>query len=88
MSSIGRRLAGAGLGALFVVGLGSAGLAYAQTTDDSTPSTTSPPASAPASPNQDPNCPHMGSRGGGGGGGGSSISPAPAPSSGGDPGSV
>jgi hypothetical protein len=42
MSTIGRRLAGVSLGALFVVGLGGAGLAYAQTTDDSTPSTTSP----------------------------------------------
>jgi len=102
MSTIGRRLAGVGLGALVVVGLGGAGLAYAQTTDNSTPSTTSPPATAPATPdNRDPaHCPHDGMRGGRGGGGGSgfgagpsvgggsSVSPTPAPSSGADPGSV
>ena len=65
MNSIGSRLAGVGLGALFVVGLAGAGLAYAQTTDDSTPSTTSPPASAPAAPGEDPDCPEKGMRGGG-----------------------
>jgi hypothetical protein len=93
MKSIGSRLAGAGLGALFVVGLAGAGLAYAQTTDDSTTTTTGPEATAPASPGQDPNCPHDGMRGGrgpggGGGGGGSSVSPTPAPSTSADPGSV
>ena len=77
MNSIGSRLAGAGLGALFVVGLAGAGLAYAQTTEDSTPSTTSPPASAPAAPAEDPDCPEKGMRG-----------PTPAPSSGTDPGAL
>ena len=92
MNSIGKRLAGVGLGALFAVGLCGAGLAYAQTTDDSTPSTTSPPASsAPAAPGQDPDCPH--GRGGGGGGAGSSadgssVSPTPDTSGGTDPGTV
>jgi len=99
MSSIGSRLAGVGLGALFVIGLGGAGLAYAQTTGNSTPSMTSPSAAtAPAAPGQDPNCPHDGRGGGGGGGGrgfgrsagGGSVSPtpAPAPSGGTDPGSL
>jgi len=98
MSSIGSRLAGVGLGALFVIGLGGAGLAYAQTTGNSTPSTTSPSAAtAPAAPGQDPNCPHDGRVGGGGGrgfgrsaGGGGSVSPTPtpAPSGGTDPGSL
>ena len=96
MNSIGSRLAGIGLGALFVVGLAGAGLAYAQTTDDSPPSTTSPPSSAPAAPSGDPDCPEKGLRGGGRGGGGtgasgdggSSVSPTPAPSSGTDPGAL
>ena len=91
MNSIGSRLVGVGLGALFVVGLAGAGLAYAQTTEDSTPSTTSPPASAPAAPAQDHDCPEKGMRGGSDGGGTSSSggsSTTPAPALGADPGSV
>ena len=64
MNSIGKKLAGVGLGALFVIGLGGAGLAYAQT-DDSTTTTTGPSATAPASPSEDPDCPHKNGRGGG-----------------------
>src|SRR5205814_278954 len=56
MSTIGKKLAGVAVGSLLVLGLGGAGLAYAQTTDNSSPSTTSPSTSAPA---QDPaHCPH------------------------------
>ena len=90
MNSIGKKLAGVGLGALFVIGLGGAGLAYAQTADDSTTTTTSPSATTPAAPGEDPDCPHDGVRGGGagGGGGGGSVTPTPAPSSGSDPGAL
>ena len=43
MNTIGRKLAGVGLGALFVIGLGGAGLAYAQTTEDNSSTTTTAP---------------------------------------------
>jgi len=61
MNTIGRKLAGVGLGALFVIGLGGAGLAYAQTADEGGTTTTAPSAEAPASPARpsdpaDPNC--------------------------------
>ena len=46
MSTFGSRLAGAGLGALLVIGIGGAGLAYAQTAEE-TPSTTARPPPAP-----------------------------------------
>ncbi|HEV7862539.1 MAG TPA: hypothetical protein VGR20_07550, partial [Acidimicrobiia bacterium] len=71
------------VGTLIAVGLGGAGLAYAQTTDSTGSSTTTSPAVT-----QDPShCKH-GAGGGGGGGGsssGSSTSPTPSTAS---PGSV
>jgi len=83
-SSIGKKLAGVALGALFVAGLGGAGLAYAQTTDNNGSSTTTNP---PAATQDSPHCHHGGGGGGGGGGGASSGSTSPAPSTG-NPGSV
>jgi hypothetical protein len=71
MSNIGRRVTGVAVGALLLVGLGGAGFAYAQTTDGNSPTTTNPPASAPAA-NDPAHCQH--GRGGGGGGGGASGS--------------
>ncbi len=95
MSTIGRRAAGAAVGALLLVGLGGAGFAYAQVADGGSSTTTNPPASAPAAGQDPANCHHGGGhgRGGGGGGGGSveapsgSTSTSPAPSAA-NPGSV
>ena len=78
-SSIGKKLAGVALGALFVAGLGGAGLAYAQTTDNNGSSTTTNP---PAATQDSSHCHH-----GRGGGGASSGSTSPAPSTA-NPGSV
>jgi hypothetical protein len=88
MNSSRSRLAGAALGALFVAGLTGAGVAFAQTTEDSPPSTTGPPATAPAAPGDDRDCPEKGLRGGSRGGHGGPVDPTPAPSSGTDPGAL
>ena len=74
MSSFSSRLAGAGLGALLVIGIGGAGLAFAQTAEE-TPSTTESPATTAPAPDAstpdaadpaDPDCPEKGGGGGGG----------------------
>ena len=49
MSSLTSRLAGAGLGALLLIGIGGAGLAVAQTAEE-TPSTTETPAATTPAP--------------------------------------
>ncbi|MGH9005134.1 MAG: hypothetical protein ACRDYV_18585 [Acidimicrobiia bacterium] len=85
MSSFRSRLAGVGLGALLAIGVGGAGLAYAQTTEE-TPSTTAPdsPASdAPAA--DDPDCPEKAGGLGRGRGGGRAPAPAPNQAPSGDP---
>jgi hypothetical protein len=85
MSSFTSRLAGAAFGALVVIGAGGAGLAFAQTAEE-TPSTTAPPAEAPATPapdTADPDCPEKdgaGARFGRGRGGGGGQAPSQAPS--------
>jgi hypothetical protein len=70
--SISSRFAGAALGAVLALGIGSAGLAYAQDSTSSTPSTTDSTTVAPADgQTHDPaNCPKMGEGGGPGGPGG------------------
>ena len=76
MSNIARKLAGAGLAAGFVLGLG--GLAYAQTADDnSSTTTTAPSASTPApAQGQDPaHCDHGGGGFGSGRGAPSNADP-------------
>jgi hypothetical protein len=80
------------LGALLVIGLGGAGLAFAQTAEE-TPSTAETPAATSPAPDAatpdaadpaDPDCPEKGGDGGGGGGGfgrGRGLRQAPAPAS-------
>jgi len=88
MTNLKSRMIGATLGAVLAMGIGSAGLAFAQTSD-STTTTSDPAATAPAAPAApampdghhpgDGNCPNMG--GASGSGSGSGTTPAPASSS-------
>jgi hypothetical protein len=74
MNNLKARLAGATIGALIAIGVGGAGMAMAQTADDST-TTTTPPATSTTpevTTHEDANCPNMGTDSGGTSGGTSS----------------